>query len=63
MTASENGVIIASSDLAELHALCDRIVILSQGRIVGDVAASEVSLDDLAALTLTTPIADEKASA
>lgn len=62
-TASENGVIIASSDLAELHALCDRIIILAQGRIIGDVAASEVSLDDLAALILTTPIDDERASA
>ncbi|MEP9385177.1 sugar ABC transporter ATP-binding protein [Nocardioides sp. KR10-350] len=52
--AGETGacVLIASSDLTELHALCDRIVVLGGGRITREVVASEVSVDDLTALVL-----------
>jgi ribose transport system ATP-binding protein len=48
-------VLIASSDLSELHALCDRVVVLAGGRITQEVAASEVSVDDLTALVLKAP--------
>lgn len=55
--AAETGacVLIASSDLTELHALCDRIVVLGGGRVSHEVAASEVSVDDLTALVLKAP--------
>jgi ABC-type sugar transport system ATPase subunit len=48
-------VLIASSDLAELHALCDRVVVLAGGRITHEVAARDVTVDDLTALVLTGP--------
>ncbi|MFT3873915.1 MAG: sugar ABC transporter ATP-binding protein [Nocardioides sp.] len=56
-TAAEIGacVLIASSDLSELHALCDRIVVLGDGRVSQEVAASEVSVDDLTGLVLKAP--------
>ncbi|WP_300680936.1 sugar ABC transporter ATP-binding protein [Nocardioides sp.] len=57
--AADNGacVLIASSDLSELHALCDRILVLGEGRLTHEVAAAEVSVDELSAfvLTATTP--------
>jgi ribose transport system ATP-binding protein len=51
-------VLIASSDLSELHALCDRVVVLAGGRITQEVAAGEISVDDLTALVLKAPPAN-----
>jgi ABC-type sugar transport system ATPase subunit len=48
-------VLIASSDLGELHALCDRIVVLGAGRVSHEVAAGDVSVDELTALVLKAP--------
>jgi ribose transport system ATP-binding protein len=48
-------VLIASSDLSELHALCDRIVVLGGGRVAHEVAASEITVDELTALVLKAP--------
>ncbi|SHH28483.1 monosaccharide ABC transporter ATP-binding protein, CUT2 family [Jatrophihabitans endophyticus] len=50
-------VLIASSDIGELHALCDRVVVLGGGRIVHEVAARDVDVDDLTALVLKAPSA------
>ena len=48
-------VLIASSDIGELHALCDRIVVLGDGRVVHEVAAPDSSVDELTALVLKVP--------
>lgn len=56
--ASGCAVIVASSDLAEIHALCDRVLVLSRGRISAEVLAGELDIDGLTGLVLrdrTTP--------
>jgi ribose transport system ATP-binding protein len=45
-------VIVASSDLAEIHALCDRTLVLSRGRISDEVAAGTLDVDSLTSLVL-----------
>ena len=45
-------VVVASSDLAEIHALCDRTLILSRGKISDDVAAGTLDVDGLTSLVL-----------
>jgi len=46
-----SGVIISSSDPAELLGLCDRIVVLLRGTVVADKPVAEFSLDSLLAIT------------
>ncbi|WP_195907885.1 sugar ABC transporter ATP-binding protein [Microbacterium gorillae] len=48
-------VVVASSDMAELHALCDRVVILARGRLTGQVLAGETDVDGLVSLVLREP--------
>lgn len=52
--AAANGcaVVVASSDLAEIHALCDRTLVLSRGRISDEVAAGALDVDGLTSLVL-----------
>ena len=45
-------VLVASSDLAEIHALCDRTLILTRGRISDEVAAGALDVDGLTSLVL-----------
>ena len=47
---SGTGVLLASSDLPELLSLCDRIVALRAGRVVGEVAGAEASEDRVGAM-------------
>ncbi len=49
------GVIVASSDMSELHALCDRILVLARGRVTQEVRAGEYDVDGLTALVLREP--------
>jgi ribose transport system ATP-binding protein len=51
LAADGAGVLISSSDAAELLGLCDRVVVLLRGVVAADVAASALSLDRLIALT------------
>jgi ABC-type sugar transport system ATPase subunit len=53
LASSGTGVLLASSDLTELLALCNRIVVLAGGRCAGSVAADETSEAALAALMLS----------
>jgi len=48
-------VIVASSDMSELHALCDRILVLARGRITQEVLASDLDVDGLTSLVLREP--------
>ena len=46
-------VLVLSSDLLELIGLCDRILMVRAGRIVGDVAAGSATEESLLALALS----------
>jgi len=48
-------VLVASSDMSELHALCDRIVFLRRGRDSDVVNAAEYEVDDLTKLLMIEP--------
>ena len=50
--ASGCAALVASSDMSELHALCDRIVFLAGGKITGEVAAESIDVDSLTSLVL-----------
>ncbi|GAA5026945.1 sugar ABC transporter ATP-binding protein [Microbacterium fluvii] len=59
-------VVVASSDLGEIHALCDRTLVLSRGRISDEVAAGALDVDGLTSLVLrekTVPEAPTEAPA
>jgi ribose transport system ATP-binding protein len=45
-------VLVASSDLSEIHALCDRTLVLSRGRITDEVLTGELDVDGLTSLVL-----------
>lgn len=45
-------VIVASSDLSEIHALCDRALVLSRGKISDEVIAGDLGVDELTSLVL-----------
>lgn len=62
LAARGAGVIVSSSDDAELLGLCDRIVVMLRGRVVTTRAADQLGLDDLLALT-TGSAAPERLSA
>jgi len=42
-------IIVISSEMAELIGLCDRIYIMNEGRIVGEVAGSEATQESIMA--------------
>jgi ABC-type uncharacterized transport system ATPase subunit len=44
------GVLVISEDLEELFALADRIVVIYEGRLVGDVAVGETSISEIGLL-------------
>jgi simple sugar transport system ATP-binding protein len=44
------GVLIISEDLEELFEVCDRIVVMYEGRLVGDVAVGETSIAEIGLL-------------
>jgi ribose transport system ATP-binding protein len=45
-------VLVASSDVAELAALCDRVVVLGNGRVVETLGAGALEADTIAAAVL-----------
>ena len=52
----QGGAVLAlSSDLLELIGLCDRILVVRAGRVVGDVPAAEATEEQLLALALSDP--------
>ncbi|MBB2891881.1 sugar ABC transporter ATP-binding protein [Flexivirga oryzae] len=46
-------VLVASSDFAELAALCDRVVILQRGVVAGELSGDDLTADQLTAVTQT----------
>jgi ribose transport system ATP-binding protein len=55
MAARGAGLMIASSDLAELMALCDRILVLHEGSIVGDLKTAGATQESIIALASGLP--------
>jgi len=47
-------VVVASSDLLELCSLCDRVVVLQDGRVTAHVTGAQLTPDHLTALTQST---------
>lgn len=45
--SKDNGVIFVSSELAELIAVCDRVLIFQKGRIVGEMLASQIQDEEV----------------
>nr|WP_314841399.1 sugar ABC transporter ATP-binding protein [uncultured Microbacterium sp.] len=45
-------IVVASSDLAEIHALCDRTLVLSRGRVSDEIVADRLDVDGLTRLVL-----------
>ena len=53
--ARGSAVVVASSDMSELHALCDRVVVLRSGRVTDQIDSSVMDLDTLNRLLLKDP--------
>jgi L-arabinose transport system ATP-binding protein len=54
------GVVFVSSELPEVLGVCDHIMVMRQGRLVGDIPRSEATQESL--LKLALPVAEEIAS-
>ena len=52
LAAGGAGVLVVSSDLPELLGICDRIVVMSEGRIAGEVSREEATEERVMALAV-----------
>jgi len=52
LTASGRGVLLVSSELPEVLGMCDRILVMAQGRLVGELTREEASQDAVMALAV-----------
>jgi len=52
LTASGRGVLLVSSDLPEVLGMCDRILVMAQGRLVGELTHAEATQDAVMALAV-----------
>jgi ribose transport system ATP-binding protein len=55
LTAQGAAVLMISSDLPEVLGMSDRVLVMAQGRIAGELTAAEATQDAVMALALTTP--------
>jgi ribose transport system ATP-binding protein len=55
LTASGHAVLMISSDLPEVLGMSDRVLVMSQGRIAGELAAHEATQDAVMALAVSAP--------
>jgi ABC-type sugar transport system ATPase subunit len=54
LAAAKKGLILVSSELPELLNCCDRILVLSDGRLAGDFTASQASQEAIMAAAIST---------
>ena len=47
LAAEGKGILVISSEMPELLGICDRIYVMNEGRIVGEMAASEASQEKI----------------
>jgi len=52
LTASGRGVLMVSSDLPEVLGMCDRVLVMARGRIVGELTHAEATQDAVMALAV-----------
>jgi len=52
LTASGRGVLLVSSDLPEVLGICDRVLVMAQGLIVGELTHEEATQDSVMALAV-----------
>lgn len=57
------GVIAISSDVEELVALCDRVVVMAEGRVTGELAGAELTEEGIVALSYAQAELDREVSA
>ncbi|MDX3133605.1 sugar ABC transporter ATP-binding protein [Streptomyces europaeiscabiei] len=55
LTAAGAAVLMISSDLPEVLGMSDRVLVMAQGRIAGELAAAEATQDAVMALAVSTP--------
>ncbi|MFJ1747390.1 sugar ABC transporter ATP-binding protein [Streptomyces sp. NPDC088116] len=59
LTAAGHAVLMVSSDLPEVLGMSDRVLVMAQGRIAGELAAGEATQDAVMALAVTTATTTE----
>ena len=52
LAAQGHGVVMISSEMPELLGMCDRIYVMNEGRIAGELAQAEASQERIMALIL-----------
>jgi ribose transport system ATP-binding protein len=58
LTAAGAAVLMISSDLPEVLGMSDRVLVMAQGRIAGELAADEATQDAVMALAVSNPTND-----
>jgi putative multiple sugar transport system ATP-binding protein len=56
LAAEGRGVFTISSEMPELLGMCDRIYVMNEGRIVGELSKSEASQEKIMAIILKTAL-------
>ncbi|MFR0352722.1 sugar ABC transporter ATP-binding protein [Streptomyces sediminimaris] len=62
LTAQGAAVLMISSDLPEVLGMSDRVLVMAQGRIAGELAAGEATQDAVMALAVSNPTTGTEAS-
>ncbi|MGW0497553.1 ATP-binding cassette domain-containing protein [Streptomyces sp. NPDC003007] len=62
LTAAGAAVLMISSDLPEVLGMSDRVLVMAQGRIAGELSAAEATQDAVMALAVSNPSTDKEAS-
>ncbi|WP_328747630.1 sugar ABC transporter ATP-binding protein [Streptomyces sp. NBC_00285] len=62
LTAAGAAVLMISSDLPEVLGMSDRVLVMAQGRIAGELDADEATQDSVMALAVSNPTTDKEAA-
>jgi putative multiple sugar transport system ATP-binding protein len=54
LAAAGKGIVFISSEMPELLGMCDRIIVMSEGELVGEMAASEASQEKIMHMIIKT---------